>query len=335
MSFKRSRRSAFVMTVLGTFIVFMFMASANMGYKWMPPADIVKTLLGYGTAKQELVLLEFRLPRIVLAILVGAGLAVSGAVLQAVTRNPLADPAILGITSGAGLGVNLYVVSGLMGTFSSIFALPVVAMLGAFATAAALYILSYKRGEGIRPIRIVLVGVALAAGINAAMMVLATMMNSNEYQFVYTWLAGTLWATNWQYVLALLPWIVILIPLMMLYARHLNIITLTEQVAIGLGTAVERTRQTLIAAAVALAAACVAVGGGIGFVGLLAPHLTRRLIGPQHQYLIPASAMTGALLVLAADAIGRVILGATEVSAGIVVAIIGAPYFIYLLLRTR
>ncbi|PZD94919.1 iron ABC transporter permease [Paenibacillus sambharensis] len=335
MSINRSSRSALVMSILGGAIVLMFLASANMGYKWIPPVDIVKTLFGYGTPKQELVLLEFRLPRIVLAILVGAGLAVSGAVLQAVTRNPLADPAILGITSGAGLGVSLYVISGLMGTFSSIFALPVVAMLGAFATAAALYILSYKRGEGIRPIRIVLIGVALAAGINAAMMVLATMMDSNEYQFVYTWLAGTLWATNWQYVLALLPWIVILVPLTMLYARHLNIITLTEQVAIGLGTAVERTRQSLIAAAVALAAACVAVGGGIGFVGLLAPHLTRRLIGPQHQYLIPASAMTGALLVLAADAIGRVILGTTEVSAGIVVAIIGAPYFIYLLLRTR
>ncbi|MNE77497.1 Iron-uptake system permease protein FeuC [compost metagenome] len=141
--------------------------------------------------------------------------------------------------------------------------------------------------------------------------------------------------TNWKFVLALLPWIVILLPFVFYKARVMNVITLGNGTATGLGTDVQKESIMLLAAAVGLAGSSVAVSGGIGFVGLIAPHLARRLVGPKHQLLLPASALTGALLVILADTIGRSILQSSEIPTGIVVAVIGAPYFLYLLSRTR
>ncbi|WP_342436293.1 iron ABC transporter permease [Paenibacillus sp. FSL L8-0436] len=331
----RRRRGLSVLAVIFALIVLVFIISVNTGYIRLTPMELLNTLLGKGTDKQELILFDFRLPRIVISVLIGAGLAVSGAVMQGVFRNDLADPGILGINAGAGLMVMLMVSFYPSTTAAPVYLLPLVAFVGAGLTAALIYVLAYKRYQGISPIRLLLTGVAVAAGISAAMIVLTLRLDPDKYQFVATWLAGSIWGTSWKFVLSLLPWIVILLPYVIYKARVMNVLNLGEQTATGLGAAVTREQFKLLAAAVGLAASSVAVSGGIGFVGLVGPHLARRLVGPKHQLMLPASALLGSLLVITADTIGRWILQPSEIPTGIVVAVIGAPYFLYLLARTK
>ncbi|WP_145331973.1 iron ABC transporter permease [Paenibacillus xylanexedens] len=332
---KKKTKGIVVLVVLGLLIITAFIISMNTGFTKLSPLEVLRTLFGSGTPKQELILFEFRLPRIVIAVLIGAGLALSGCILQGISRNALADPGILGINAGAGLMVMLFVSFFPTTTAAPIFLLPILALVGASFAAFLIYILSYKKGEGILPTRMLLTGIGVAAGISSAMIVLTLRLSPEKYQFVATWLAGSIWGSNWKFVIALLPFILVLVPLVLAKARVLNVLNLGDQTASGLGAPVERERMILLASAAILAGACVSVSGGIGFVGLIGPHLARRLVGPKHQFLLPASALVGSLLVLVADTLGRVILQPSEIPAGILVAILGAPYFLYLLSRTK
>ncbi|MDC0762182.1 iron ABC transporter permease [Brevibacillus sp. AG] len=332
----RKRNRAFaVMTILAILIFIAFIISMNTGYIRLSPSDLLMTLIGSGTDKQSLILFEFRLPRIVISLLIGAGLAVSGCIIQGISRNALAEPGILGINAGAGLMVMLFISFYPSTSAAPVFLLPVLALLGASVTAALIFVLSYKRHKGLSPTRIVLTGIAVAAGMSAAMIVLTLKLSPDKYQFVATWLAGSIWGTNWKFVLSLLPWIAILIPYVFYKARVMNVLNLGEELAKGLGAPVAKEQLKLLAAAVGLAASCVAVSGGIGFVGLIGPHLARRLVGPKHEMLLPTAALAGALLVIVADTIGRWIMQPSEIPTGIVVAVIGAPYFLYLLARSK
>lgn len=235
----------------------------------------------------------------------------------------------------AGLAVVLFISFFPVKQAAPVYMMPLLAMLGAGVAAGLIYVLAYKKGIGISPTRLVLVGIAVAAGINAAMLVLTIKMDPQNYQFVAIWLAGSIWGTNWKFVMALLPWLIIFIPYVLYKAQTLNVLHLGDQLASGLGTSVERERLGLLVSAVALAGACVAVGGGIGFVGLFAPHLAKQLVGPKHQYLLPASMLTGGLLLIVADTLARWILQPSEIPTGIVVAVIGAPYFLFLLAKSK
>ncbi|WP_186670925.1 iron ABC transporter permease [Sporosarcina sp. BP05] len=328
-------KNLIIIGVLGLLIVVAFMISMNTGFIKLTPLEVIRTLFGLGTEKQHLILFEFRLPRIIIAVLVGMGLAVSGCVLQGISRNALADPGILGINAGAGLAVMLFISFFPSTAATPVFLLPVLAFFGAGVTAVIIYSLAYKRHEGISPMRLLLTGVAVAAGISSAMIVLTLRLSPENYQFVATWLAGSIWGSNWKFVLSLLPWILVLIPFVFSKARVLNVLNLGDLTATGLGASIEKERRILLAAAVGLAGASVSVSGGIGFVGLIGPHLARQLVGSRHQFLIPAAALTGGLLVLVADTLGRWILQPSEIPAGIVVAVIGAPYFLYLLSRLK
>jgi iron complex transport system permease protein len=332
---RKRKRNVTVLAVFGALILIAFVISMNTGYIKLSPMDLMKTLFGMGTQKQSLILFDFRLPRIVISVLIGAGLAVSGCVLQGISRNSLADPGILGINAGAGLTVMLFISFYPSTTAAPVFLLPLLALVGAGLTAALIYTLAYKRHQGLLPIRLILTGIAVAAGISAATIVLTLRLSPEKYQTVATWMAGSIWGTNWKFVLALLPWIIVLLPFVFYKARVMNALNLGDQIATGLGAPVEKERLVLLAAAVGLAGSCVAVSGGIGFVGLIAPHLARRLVGSKHQILLPASALAGSLLVITADTIGRWILQPSEVPTGIVVAVIGAPYFLYLLVKTK
>ncbi|WP_068618473.1 FecCD family ABC transporter permease [Paenibacillus tuaregi] len=329
------RRNIKVVLTLGMLIIAAFIISMNTGYIRLSPLELMYTLLGQGTQKQSLILFDFRLPRIVISVLIGAGLAVSGCIMQGVSRNALADPGILGINSGAGLAVLLFISFYPSTSSAPVFLLPVLALLGAGMTAALIYGLAYKRHRGLLPTSLLLTGIAVAAGTSAATIVLTLRLNPEKYQFVATWVAGSIWGSNWKFVLALLPWILLLIPYVIYKSRVLNVLNLGDMTAAGLGAPVERERLRLLGAAVALAGACVSVSGGIGFVGLLGPHLARRLVGTKHQILIPVSALAGSLLVVVSDTIARIILQPTEVPTGIVVAVVGTPYFLYLLSKTR
>lgn len=325
-----------VMVVIFMLILISLLISLNMGYIRIAPLDVIKTLVGLGTEKEKLVLFDFRLPRMVIAVLIGAGLAISGAILQGVSQNGLADPGILGINAGAGLAVVLFIfffqgsTSGL--GLLSIFVMPFAALVGGALAAFLIYIIAWKKG--VTPTRLILVGIGVNAAFGALLIVFQLKMNPRDFMQATIWLSGSIWGTNWKFVLAILPWILFLIPFTIYKARFLNVLNLGDHTATGLGAPVEKERRKLLMLAVALAGSCVAVGGGIAFLGLVAPHLARRLVGPKHQVMLPTTALMGALILIVADTIGRNILSPSEIPVGIVVSILGAPYFIYLLMKT-
>ncbi|MGE7998574.1 FecCD family ABC transporter permease [Lysinibacillus sp. NPDC093190] len=332
---KAKKKNFLILGTLALLIVITFVISMNTGVIKLTPMEVIRTLFGQGDTQQQLILFEFRLPRLVIAVLVGMGLAISGAILQGISKNALADPGILGINAGAGLAVMLYISFFPSTEAAPVYLLPVLAFVGSGLAAALIYTLSYRRHEGITPMRLILTGIAIAAGISSAMIVLTLRLTPENYQFVATWLAGSIWGSNWRFVLSLLPWLLILLPFVYTKSRVLNVLNLGEITAVGLGASIERERRWLLAASVGLAGASVSVSGGIGFVGLIAPHLARQLVGSKHQFLLPAAALLGGLLVLMADTIGRSILEPSEIPAGIVVAVLGAPYFLYLLARLK
>ncbi len=309
------------------------LVNLNLGVISMTPLEALSTLAGRGTEQQELALLQFRLPRIVLAVLVGIGMALSGAILQGVSRNPLADPGLLGINAGAGLGVAaLLLIEPALGTWT--FAFPLAALLGAGLAALATYSLGYKRGD-VTPSRLVLVGIAVGFGIAAIELLIALKLDQQVYTRLVIWLAGSLASTTWNYPLALLPWILFLVPVSLVKSEVLNVLNLGDQVAIGLGASVRRQRLLLLSVAVGLAGSSVALSGAIGFIGLLGPHIARRLVGPNHVVLLPTAALVGAVLLVTSDTVARNLLPQAEIPVGIVVAVLGAPYFLYLLAKTR
>ncbi|MED3800471.1 iron ABC transporter permease [Lysinibacillus xylanilyticus] len=332
---KAKKKNFLILGALALLIVITFVISMNTGVIKLTPMEVIRTLFGQGDTQQQLILFEFRLPRIVLAVLVGMSLAISGAILQGISKNALADPGILGINAGAGLAVMLYISFFPSTKSAPVYLLPVLAFVGSGITAILIYTLSYRRHEGISPMRLILTGIAVAAGISSAMIVLTLRLTPENYQFVATWLAGSIWGSSWRFVLSLLPWLLILLPFVYSKSRVLNVLNLGEITAVGLGASIERERRWLLAASVGLAGASVSVSGGIGFVGLIAPHLARQLVGAKHQFLLPTAALLGGLLVLMADTIGRSILEPSEIPAGIVVAVLGAPYFLYLLTRLK
>ncbi|WP_425280427.1 FecCD family ABC transporter permease [Paenibacillus camerounensis] len=324
-----------ILMLLGILIIVMFIVSMNTGLMRLTPLEVVHTLLGDGTRQQKLILFDFRLPRIVISMLVGAGFAVSGCILQSLSRNALAEPSTLGINAGAGFAVIIFISFVPATAAGHIFVLPLMALIGAMLTAALIYFLSYRREDGLSPTRMILIGIAVGAGIYAIQMILTLRLDPQNFQFVSIWLAGKIWGGDWRFVLALLPWIAVILPFALYKSRVLNLLNLGDQTSAGLGMPVEKERLVLLAAAVALSGACISVSGGIGFVGLIAPHLARRLVGPKHQVLLPACALIGSLLLITADTIARWILQPAEIPTGIVVALIGAPYFLYLLAKSK
>jgi iron complex transport system permease protein len=292
-----------------------------------------RALIGQGTGKENMILFDFRLPRILVSILAGMGLAVSGAILQSITRNPLSDPGILGINSGAGLMVVVYVMFFTAKSSSFLYVLPVFALLGGLMTAGINYLMAYKKGEGVDSVRLVLVGVGMSAALYGAILTLSTRLEREQYDFFAQWIAGKIWGDDWTFVLALLPWMLVLLPIVYAKSKVLNTLNLHENVSVGLGVHVERERLILMVIAVALASAAVSVSGGITFVGLMSPHIARSLVGPRHQGFLPLAAILGAILLLVADTIGRVIVDPSGIPAGVIASVIGAPYFMYLLAR--
>jgi iron complex transport system permease protein len=276
------------------------------------------------------VLQQIRLPRIVLAILCGMGLALSGCILQTVTGNPLADPGILGVNAGAGFMVMLFLSLFPALHVSTMVFQPLFAMAGGLLVGLLLYGFSQRNGR-LRPDYLLLGGIALSAGFSALMLVMATDMENSSYQLVARWLSGNIWGTSWHQVTALTPYLLLLIPLVASRTGILDLLLLGEDAALALGVRVERERRLLLVAAVALAAVCVSVSGGIGFIGLVAPHIAKRLVGARHGALLPVSLLTGGLLLLVADTAGRSLFQPIEVPVGIVVAVLAAPYFLYLL----
>ena len=278
--------------------------------------------------KNYFTLMEYRLPRAVLAILLGGALAISGVLVQSVVRNPLASPDILGINNAAGL----IAVSVLMFLPNLAFYwMPIFAFLGGVLSFVILWIVC---GFNFRPIKMAIIGVALSA-LWAAISHYLMLTNPVEINTAMLWLTESLWGRSWSYLNVVLPWLLVLLPLPFIFCRDLDTLGLGENKASTLGVTVNKVQISVLVLAVALSTTAVAICGPIAFLGLVAPHLARRLVGGRHRTLLPAALIIGALLLQLSDILARVIDPPTELPAGILTAIIGAPYFFYLLMRTK
>jgi iron complex transport system permease protein len=276
--------------------------------------------------RHALVVRAFRLPRILVALLVGMALALSGAILQGITRNDLADPGILGINAGAGVVAVWYLTRA---ASPSLLLLPWLALVGALVAALLIYLLAWRQGS--EPLRLILIGVGIAALGSALINFWIIRSDVLQAQQALVWLAGSVYGSNWKEVQTMLLWCAILLPLTLLAARQLNTLSLGDGVAVVLGMRVELQRGLLIALSAALAAVSVSVAGTIGFVGFAAPHIARRLVGPTHEGLLITTALVGGLLLVVSDLVARWIIAPSELPVGVVTAILGAPYFGYLL----
>lgn len=279
----------------------------------------------------EMIVLDLRMPRALLAALVGAALAVAGAIAQAVMRNPLAEPGILGINAGAALAAMIVIVAL---DNAPIQLLPWAGFAGAGGMAAAIYMLSWRNG-GTSSLRIILIGIGLSALAGAATTFLTAFGEVGDVQRAMIWLAGSVYHADWMGVYVLTLWLVTPLAVTMISSRQLDLIRFGDNAARSLGQRVNLVRGLMILLCALLSGAAVAAAGLISFVGLVAPHIARRIAGPAHARLIPVSALIGATLVVAADLAGRSIIAPAQLPAGIVTALIGAPFFAYLLWGRR
>lgn len=295
-------------------------------------SDLGAALTGDATAGRQaaLVVMDLRLPRLLLAFLVGAALAVAGAVAQAILRNPLAEPGLLGINAGAGLAA-MVVMVGLPS--APMLLLPVAGFCGASAMAAAIHALAW-RGGTTAP-RLILIGIALGSVALAGTTLVATLGDIRQVQRALIWLSGSVHHADWKSVEVLALWLVLPMALILSTTRELDLIGLGDLPARSAGQRVDLIRGLMVALCTAMAGAAVSAAGLIGFVGLIAPHVARRLAGPSHARLVPVSALLGGALVMAADLVGRTIAAPVQLPAGLLTALIGAPFFAYLLWGRR
>jgi iron complex transport system permease protein len=329
-SFRFKARLILIMLVLLLLIILAMAVNISVGEFHIPLDAVFGTFFGEGTRAQIFAVMKLRLPRSLLAFLVGAALATSGTILQGLTRNPLASPDIIGISSGASVGAVSVII---LWSSAPLWAVPLAALVGACAITLLVYLFAWRGGSS--PTRLILVGIGLSAVSAALVQVVMTQNQVFQVTQAQVWLVGSVYGRGWEYFWPLFPWVAFFLPLTLLLARHLDALHLGDDLARGLGSAVEVQRLLLLISSVALASGAVATAGAIGFVGLMAPHMARVLIGPVHSSLLPVAALLGGLLVVAADLVGRTILPPLEIPAGVVTAAIGAPYFIWLLVRSR
>lgn len=328
------RHHTVTLAVLTLVLAVTAVVSLELGSTRMSWSQIAATLAGRGEWLDNLVIFEMRMPRIVLGALIGAGLATAGVLLQGVTRNDLASPSTVGVTAGSGLGMMLLLVAYPLATARMPLLLPLGALVGAMAITVLVFALARRQGT-VLPTRLLLVGIAVGYGAGAATLLLSLRMDFVTYNRVVTWMTGTLSSANWKPTLLLLPFCLVLIPVAISRARVLNVLALGDGVAESLGVAAKREMLMVLAVATTLTSACVAIGGHIGFLGLVAPHLARRLVGQNHALVFPAAALCGATLLVVADGLGHHLFGSVEVPAGVLVGVLGGVYFLYLLVTTK
>ncbi|HDP5789760.1 TPA: iron ABC transporter permease [Staphylococcus aureus] len=323
---------------LAVFSILLFLGctwSITSGEYNIPVERFFKTLIGQGDAIDELILLDFRLPRMMITILTGAALSISGAIVQSVTKNPIAEPGILGINAGGGFAISLFIAIGKINADNFVYVLPLISILGGITAALIIFIFSFNKNEGVTPASMVLIGVGLQTALYGGSITIMSKFDDKQSDFIAAWFAGNIWGDEWPFVIAFLPWVLIIIPYLLFKSNTLNIIHTGDNIARGLGVRLSRERLILFFIAVMLSSAAVAVAGSISFIGLMGLHIAKRIVGPRHQLFLPIAILVGACLLVIADTIGKIILQPGGVPAGIVVAIIGAPYFLYLMYKTK
>ena len=340
---KRFARWKIILVLLIVALLIVISTAAAIGPIQIPPLEVYKIILqqipfignlsGASALNQEIVL-QVRLPRVLAAGLVGVALASSGGVLQGLLRNPIADPFIIGISAGASLGTSIAMVTGIGASlFGSLYSVPIWAFVSALGTVFLVYTLS-KIGGSMSMLTLLLIGVAITSLFSAIVYLILIVSNAQAQGILY-WMFGSFTLTTWNYVYMAFPFIFVGLGLTFYFARDLNVITLGEEQAHQLGVDTENLKKILLVCVSLMTAAAVSISGIIGFVGLIIPHIMRVLIGPDHRILIPSSALAGAIMLILCDTVARTAMSPSEMPVGIITAILGCPFFIYLLLSRK
>lgn len=330
-SWRIPRQVPKVLLILGLVSAIAILVSIGIGDYPIPIVNAIETVFGIASNPDyQFIVNLLRLPRTIVAFLVGFGLGIAGTITQGITRNPLAAPDIIGINAGASLAA-----VSLITLFPDvpITLLPWAAFGGALTVSLLIYWVAWR--EGCSPTRLILVGVGFSLIGGALTNLMLTFGQIGQVSQALVWLTGSVYGRSWEQAFVLLPWIVVFGLLSLLLAQELNILNLGDDIARSLGSPIEWQRGLLLLSSVALAGASVSIAGTIGFVGLMAPHLARQLVGGSHEGLLPVAAMMGGMLVVLADLLGRMLFVSVEVPCGLITSAIGAPYFIYLLIRNR
>lgn len=342
--YRLRRRRVMIITCMGLLLLAAVIVSVAIGAVYVPVPTTAKIIISRipllgrlvsttWTGAQETIIMTVRLPRVLLAMLVGMGLAAAGSVFQALFRNPMADPSIIGSSQGAALGATIAFFFGIQLKWGGLSAIPVFAFAGAVAAVVVVYMVA-RAGGRVSVSSLLLVGIAMStflASIVSTLMVIS----EDRMHSIFFWLMGGMGTANWNMVIAVLPFIAAGALLSIIFSRDLNLISLGEERAAQLGLGVEKFKWIMIAIASLLVGAAVSVSGIIGFVGLITPHMVRLMTGPDHKYLVPGSLLAGGLLLVIADTIARTVIAPSELPVGVVTAFFGAPFFIYLLKKRR
>ncbi|WP_370274894.1 FecCD family ABC transporter permease [Pararhodobacter marinus] len=337
----RSRRAARAVVLLALALAVVSALSLRLGASGVSPLAVLGDWLTGSeiSTRDRVILLDIRLPRLLTGILVGAALAVSGAVLQGLFRNPLADPGIVGVSAGASLGAVMAIVLGgfLPATYASwagMQMVPLAAFIGSWASTLILYRVATRAGRT-SVATMLLAGIALGALSGAATGVMVYLADDTQLRDLTFWGMGSLAGASWTKLAAAAPVMIAGLAAAPWLARALNALALGEAAAMHLGIRVQRMKSLAILSVAASVGAAVAISGGIGFIGIVVPHLLRLAVGPDHRFLLPMSALLGAALLLLADMVSRVIVAPAELPIGIVTALAGGPVFLWILLRKR
>lgn len=334
----KNKRYKVTLIILLILLVISFGVTLCWGTYRVSPLEVINTLLGNGSRSQNTAVLSIRLPRLLVGAFVGVALSTAGAILQTITKNDLADTGIIGINAGAAVAAVLFITYQTADYYSelgqlSIFVLPLMAIIGAAVSAFVIYLMS-SRG-GIRPKRLLLIGIGLNAGLNAFISFFTFRGGVGDYNRVLVWTSGSLWGAGWSYAKVIIPIVAVMFILVLINHKKLDVLNLSDELAISLGLNLEKERKKFLSYAVILAGSATAFAGNIGFLGLIAPHIARRLVGPYHKKFVTVSAIISVIIILLADAVSRNLFSPIEVPVGITVSIFGVPYFIYLMMKEK
>lgn len=336
---KEGKKTVITMLVLTVLILISMYISLTYGVFELTIRDVFRTIFRIETnADFELVIFDFRLPRIVIAALVGLGLGIAGAVIQGITRNGLADSGILGINAGAGAAIVIFMFffqDQVQGSgWLSVMIMPIFGLIGGLIASLFIFFFSWKNGT-FDTGRLILTGIAIGSGFGALSMYISLKMKASDFEMATVWVSGSIYNGNWIYIASMLPWLLILIPIIYKKAYLLDLFQLEDISTKSLGIAVEKEKSILLLASIGLVSACVSVSGSIGFIGLMAPHIARQLVGINHRHVLPVCGAIGMLLVVVSDFIAKNVFAPAELPVGIVISILGVPYFLFLLVKSR
>ncbi len=320
---------------IGLFVllIVVFIIGCNVGDYKVGIWQTIKTFFGKGDKYSNLAIFTFRLPRLCLAILVGLGMGMSGVVMQDLLHNDLASPGTLGVSAGSGLFVTLYVALG-GDTGTGAILMPVLALAGGLLSAGIIFLLGSKKGQRVQPTRLIMTGVAVGSAYGAISSIMTYIVDENKMEFLQRWQQGELWGTQWRYIIVFAVWLAIFATFTYRNSRTLNVINTSYDIARGLGVNVGKQFVYMAICAVALSSSAVAFGGNFFFLGLIGPHIARRLVGTDARVLMPASGIIAGIIVLLADILVQGLSFISGIPTGIVITILSVPYFLYLLLRS-